>query len=98
MIFQENRSNKMSFCLKVMAIFSFTTSLLYAPTTAAPLKKYRYYNTREDYYVGPRPNKFRSYKEHTEAEIANAWIKVPWTHGGHYYHNTLTREDKDRLD
>ena len=28
-------------------------------------------------------------------EIDNAWIKVPWTRGGYYYHNTLTREDQD---
>ena len=23
------------------------------------------------------------------------WIKVPWSHGGHYWHNTVTREDRD---
>lgn len=23
------------------------------------------------------------------------WIRVPWTHGGHYYHNTVTKEDRD---
>ena len=28
-------------------------------------------------------------------EIDKAWIKVPWTSGGYYYHNTLTREDID---
>ena len=28
-------------------------------------------------------------------EIDNAWIKVPWTSGGFYFHNTLTREDID---
>ena len=28
-------------------------------------------------------------------QIDNAWIRVPWSHGGHYYHNTLTREDQD---
>lgn len=30
----------------------------------------------------------------TQTEIDNAWIKVPWSHGGYYLHNTLTREDK----
>ncbi len=25
------------------------------------------------------------------------WIRVPWTHGGHYYHNTVTKEDRDTL-
>ena len=29
------------------------------------------------------------------AIIDNAWIVVPWSHGGYYYHNTLTREDRD---
>ena len=28
-------------------------------------------------------------------QIDNAWIRVPWSHGGHYYHNTLTRDDQD---
>ena len=23
------------------------------------------------------------------------WIRVPWTHGGYYYHNTVTKEDRD---
>ena len=23
------------------------------------------------------------------------WIMVPWSHGGHYWHNTVTREDRD---
>ena len=31
----------------------------------------------------------------TTNEIDNAWIRVPWTHGGYYYHNTLTRDDQD---
>ena len=31
----------------------------------------------------------------TQEEIDNAWIRVPWSHGGYYYHNTLTREDQD---
>ena len=32
---------------------------------------------------------------YTQDEIDNAWIVVPWSHGGYYYHNTLTREDRD---
>ena len=31
----------------------------------------------------------------TQDEIDNAWIRVPWSHGGYYYHNTLTRDDQD---
>ena len=31
----------------------------------------------------------------TQEEIDNAWIRVPWSHGGYYYHNTLTRDDQD---
>ncbi len=27
----------------------------------------------------------------------HSWIKVPWTTGGWYYHNTETREDRDTL-
>ena len=23
------------------------------------------------------------------------WIRVPWSHGGCYYHNTVTKEDRD---
>jgi len=34
---------------------------------------------------------------HSESDINNAWIKVRWTEGGHYFHNTLTREDRDIL-
>ena len=28
-------------------------------------------------------------------KIDNAWIRVPWSSGGYYFHNTLTREDRD---
>lgn len=28
-------------------------------------------------------------------EVDNSWIKVPWSNGGYYYHNTITREDRD---
>ena len=30
-----------------------------------------------------------------EREVCKAWIPVPWSHGGHYWHNTITREDRD---
>ena len=23
------------------------------------------------------------------------WIRVPWSHGGYYWHNVVTREDRD---
>ena len=28
-------------------------------------------------------------------EIDNGWIRVPGSSGGYYFHNTLTREDRD---
>ena len=28
-------------------------------------------------------------------QIDDAWMMVPWTNGGFYFHNTLTREDQD---
>ena len=31
---------------------------------------------------------------YSPSEVDNAWIRVPWSHGGYYYHNTLTREDQ----
>ena len=31
----------------------------------------------------------------TNQQVDNAWIRVPWSSGGYYYHNTLTREDRD---
>ena len=34
---------------------------------------------------------------YTQVEISKAWIKVPWSNGGHYWHNTITREDRDEL-
>ena len=34
-------------------------------------------------------------KTYTQKDIDNSWIQVPWSHGGHYYHNTITREDRD---
>jgi hypothetical protein len=44
---------------------------------------------------GGRGNSRPVQKQWTQAEIDKAWIMVPWTHGGHYYHNTLTRDDQD---
>lgn len=35
------------------------------------------------------------YSQYSLKEIDNAWIRVPWSHGGHYYHNTITRHDQD---
>ena len=32
--------------------------------------------------------------EDTKKETSN-WIKVPWSNGGHYWHNVATREDRD---
>ncbi len=34
---------------------------------------------------------------YTKEQINNAWFKVPWSHGGHYWHNPLTGEDRDYL-
>jgi len=34
-------------------------------------------------------------KPWTKQQIDNAWIRVPWSYGGYYYHNTLTRDDQD---
>jgi hypothetical protein len=36
-------------------------------------------------------------KNYTQLEISKAWIKVSWSNGGHYWHNTITREDRDEL-
>ena len=32
---------------------------------------------------------------YSSREIDDSWIQVPWSSGGHYYHNMLTREDRD---
>ena len=82
------KSNKTSFCLKVMAFLALTSmahSRVYS-------KSYQHYNTREDYPVH-RTNK----PTYTQSQIDNAWIPVPWSHGGNYWHNTLTREDRDSV-
>lgn len=31
----------------------------------------------------------------TKKKVKHNWIRVPWSHGGYYYHNTKTREDRD---
>ena len=30
-----------------------------------------------------------------KVKVEHNWIRVPWSHGGCYYHNTKTREDRD---
>ena len=30
-----------------------------------------------------------------KVKVKHDWIRVPWAHGGYYYHNTKTREDRD---
>ena len=76
-------------CTKLLTIlFAFT--ILTFTTNARIYRGYQYYNTREDY-----PVKRTSTQTYSKSQIDNAWIKVPWTHGGHYYHNKLTREDRD---
>ena len=37
----------------------------------------------------------RQNPNYSPMEIDNAWIRVPWSSGGYYFHNTLTREDRD---
>ena len=37
----------------------------------------------------------RQNPNYSPIEIDNAWIRVPWSSGGYYFHNTLTREDRD---
>ena len=31
----------------------------------------------------------------TNKNVQTNWIKVPWSNGGYYWHNTVTREDRD---
>ena len=64
-----------------------TTFLL---VTASLTDAREYHNTRERHPVLQKPQ-----PTYTQNQIDNAWIQVPWSHGGHYYHNTLTREDQD---
>ena len=30
-------------------------------------------------------------------DVDSAWIKVPWSNGDYYYHNTLTNENRDEV-
>lgn len=90
-------TKRKSICLKLTAFFALTS--LFSLTTRVNTtqavtyrKNYQYYNTREDY---PTRSPHTSRRKHTQQEIDKAWIMVPWSHGGHYYHNTLTREDRD---
>ena len=69
---------------KILYIFT-TVFLLTASVTDA-----KGYNTR-----GRKPVVQKAQPTYTQNQIDNAWIQVPWSHGGHYYHNTLTREDVD---
>jgi hypothetical protein len=46
-------------------------------------------------FSGQVPSNRKPVPVWTPQQIDNAWIRVPWSHGGHYYHNTLTREDQD---
>ena len=95
MTFQDstNPFRRRGLCSKITALC--TTYILFLSCTrpAQGLRQYQYYNTVENYPVPP--NKFRSTKQHTQGEVDKAWIRVPWSSGGYYYHNTLTREDKD---
>ena len=44
-----------------------------------------------------RNQRNKKVKVHTSEEIKKAWFKVPWTSGGHYWHNRITHEDRDYL-
>ena len=83
-----NRRQKISTCVKIMATLATFLTLSAQQIHARP---YRYYNTREYHHVKPST---QSQQHYTQSAINNAWIKVPWTHGGYYYHNTLTRQDQ----
>jgi len=48
-------------------------------------------------YSAPTQCSHNSLQHCTQKDINNAWIQVPWTTGGFYYHNTLTKEDKDYI-
>ena len=77
--------HKTSICTKVMSFIGIFLLLSPLQVTSA-----RPYNTKSNRYI--RQNTKPVY---TQKQINNAWIKVPWTHGGHYWHNTLTRDDQD---
>ena len=46
-------------------------------------------------FSGQVPSSRKAVPVWSPEEIDNAWIRVPWSHGGYYYHNTLTRQDQD---
>ena len=79
---------KSSTCTKVMSFIGIF--FLLAPLQLITARPYRYYHTRSDKSIQQK-----SKPVYTQEQINNAWIKVPWTHGGHYWHNTLTRDDQD---
>ena len=62
---------------------------LLAPIQLITARPYRYYHTKSQ-----QPVRQNVRPRYTQNQIDNAWIKVPWTHGGHYWYNTLTREIK----
>ena len=45
--------------------------------------------------MSSRQVKQRQNLNYSPIKIDNAWIRVPWSSGGYYFHNTLTREDRD---
>tara|TARA_B100000513_G_C11878466_1_gene178380 strand:+ start:671 stop:961 length:291 start_codon:yes stop_codon:yes gene_type:complete len=87
-----SQKKKQTTCLKFTAYLSVIILIIPSIFGVTYPKNYRYYNTREDY-----PVKRLRQRAYTQSEVDNSWIKVPWTHGGHYYHNTLTREDRDAV-
>ena len=88
-----SQKKKQTTCLKFTAYLSVILLLFPSVFGATYSKNYRYYNTREDYPTRSPHTRTRS--QYTQKQIDDAWIIVPWSHGGHYYHNTITREDKD---
>jgi len=82
------KSQKTSTCTKVMSFIGIF--FLLAPLQIITARPYRYYHTKSQ-----QPVRQNVRPRYTQNQIDNAWIKVPWTHGGHYWHNTLTRDDQD---
>ncbi len=48
-------------------------------------------------YATPSQCSHNAIQHCTQTDINNAWIRVPWSHGGVYYHNSLTKEDRDTM-
>jgi len=82
------KSQKTSTCTKVMSFIGII--FLLAPLQLITARPYRYYHTKSQ-----QPVRQNVKPRYTQGQIDNAWIKVPWSHGGHYWHNTLTRDDQD---